>query len=68
MDVIDLHQALERLVQSNSDQARIVELHIFGGLSIREVAETLEVSRTTVETRWRFARAWLHDQLGGSER
>jgi RNA polymerase sigma factor (TIGR02999 family) len=66
LDMIDLHQALEHLAQSNPQQAQVVELHIFGGLSIGEVAKTLGVSRTTVETRWRFARAWLRDQLGGS--
>ncbi len=68
VDVIDLHQARERLAQSHPDPSQVVELHIFSGLSIGEIAKTLGVSRTTVETRWRFARAWLHDQLGGSER
>jgi RNA polymerase sigma-70 factor, ECF subfamily len=68
VDVIDLHEALERLAESHPDQALVVELHIFGGLSIGEVARTLKVSRTTVETRWRFARAWLHGQLGGTDR
>ena len=68
VDVLDLHQALERLGQSYPDQAKVVELHIFGGLSIPEVAKTLRRSCTTVETRWRFARAWLRDELGGSKR
>ena len=44
-----------------------MEFRFFGGLSIPEVAETLGVSDTTVETDWRFARAWLRGQLGGSE-
>jgi RNA polymerase sigma factor (TIGR02999 family) len=67
LDVIDLHEALDCLAQAYPHQAQVVELHVFGGLSIPEVARTLGVSRTTVETRWRFARAWLRGQLGGSQ-
>ena len=64
VDVIDLHQALERLAQSNPDQARVVELHIFGGLSIGEIATTLVVSRhdrrdpLAVRTRLAARPAW----------
>jgi hypothetical protein len=39
---------------------------ILGGLSVPEVATALAVSDTTVEGDWRYARAWLHDQLGGA--
>ena len=46
--------------------AQVVDLRFFGGLSVPEVAETLEVSDTTVEGDWRFARAWLRGQLGES--
>ena len=68
LDVIDLHQALERLAQAYPRQAQVVELRFFGGLSVPEVVKTLGVSDTTVESDWRFARAWLRGQLGGSER
>jgi RNA polymerase sigma-70 factor, ECF subfamily len=68
LDVIDLHQALDRLAQAHPRQAQVVTLRFFGGLSIPEVAETVGVSDTTIETYWRFARAWLRGQLGGSER
>jgi DNA-directed RNA polymerase specialized sigma24 family protein len=44
----------------------VVELRFFGGLSVPEVAEALEVSAATVEGDWRFARAWLRGQLGGT--
>jgi RNA polymerase sigma factor (TIGR02999 family) len=67
LDVIDLHQALERLAESYPRHARVVELRFFGGMSIPEVVETLGVSDTTVETDWRFARAWLRGKLGGSD-
>jgi RNA polymerase sigma factor (TIGR02999 family) len=66
LDVIDLHQALERLGQSHPRQAQVVTLRFFGGLSVADVALTLAVSDTTVESDWRFARAWLRGQLGGS--
>ncbi len=67
LDVIDLHQALERLAQAYPRQAEVVTLRFFAGLSTPEVVETLGVSATTVESDWRFARAWLRGQLGGSE-
>jgi RNA polymerase sigma factor (TIGR02999 family) len=67
LDVIDLHQALERLAAVYPRQAQVVTLRFFGGLSVPEVVETLGVSDTTVESDWRFARAWLRGQLGGSE-
>jgi RNA polymerase sigma factor (TIGR02999 family) len=68
LDVIDLHHALERLAQAYPRQAQVVELRFFCGMSIPEVVETLGVSDTTVESDWRFARAWLRGQLRGSER
>jgi DNA-directed RNA polymerase specialized sigma24 family protein len=63
----ELHQALERLAQVHSHQARVVTLRFFGGLSVPEVTETLAVTDTTVESDWRFARARLRGQLGGSD-
>jgi RNA polymerase sigma-70 factor, ECF subfamily len=65
-DVLDLHQALVRLAEAYPRQAQVVELRFFGGLSIPDVVATLGVSDTTVETDWRFARAWLRGQLGDS--
>jgi RNA polymerase sigma factor (TIGR02999 family) len=67
LDVIALHEALERLAQGHPRRAQVVDLRYFGGLSVPEVAEALEVSATTVESDWRFARAWLKGELGGSE-
>ena len=68
LEVLAIHEALDRLAQAHPRQAQVVTLRFFGGLSVPEVAESLEVSTTTVESDWRFARAWLEGQLGGSER
>jgi RNA polymerase sigma factor (TIGR02999 family) len=67
LDIIALHEALDRLAQAHPRQAHVVTLRFFGGLSVPEVAEALAVSVTTVESDWRFARAWLKGHLGGSE-
>src|SRR5262245_29534452 len=66
LDVIALHEALDRLAREHPRPAQVVTLRFFGGLSVPEVAEALAVSGTTVESDWRFARAWLKGQLGGS--
>jgi RNA polymerase sigma factor (TIGR02999 family) len=63
VDMIELDDALKRLAELNERHGRIVELRFFGGLSIEETAEVLNVSHATVEREWRFARAWLHRQL-----
>jgi RNA polymerase sigma factor (TIGR02999 family) len=64
LDVIALHEALERLTALHERQALVVVLRFFTGLSVPEVAEVLEVSVATVEGDWRIARAWLRGQLG----
>jgi RNA polymerase sigma factor (TIGR02999 family) len=66
LDVIALHEALERLAQEHPRPAQVVTLRFFGGLSVPEVAESLAVSDTTIESDWRFARAWLKGRLGGT--
>jgi RNA polymerase sigma factor (TIGR02999 family) len=66
LDVIALHEALDRLAQEHPRPAQVVELRFFGGLTVPEVAEALAVSDTTIESDWRFARAWLKGQLGGT--
>jgi RNA polymerase sigma factor (TIGR02999 family) len=67
LDVLALHEALDRLACEHPRPARVVDLRFFGGVSIAEAAEVLEVSDTTVEADWRFARAWLREQLGGQD-
>jgi RNA polymerase sigma factor (TIGR02999 family) len=67
VDVLELHGALERLAQLDARQARLVELRYFGGLSIDETAEALEISAATVKREWATARAWLKRELMSSE-
>lgn len=63
VDVLALHQALERLAVFDPQQARIVELRYFAGLTIEEVAEVVGVSEATVARDWTFAKAWLRASL-----
>src|SRR6201987_1863942 len=62
-EVIDLHEALERLATLDARKAQVVELKYFGGLDYDEMAEVLKVSSITVRRDWRFARAWLYTEL-----
>ena len=63
IDLLALNEALEELTQMDPQQAQIVELKFFGGLSIDETAEVLGISHATVERDWKMARAWLRRQL-----
>lgn len=63
MDIESLDQALERLAQFDEQQARIVELRFFGGLSIEETATALGISPATVKRDWAVAKAWLFREL-----
>ncbi len=67
LDVLALHEALERLAKLSPRQARIVELRFFGGLSIPETADTLDLGETQVKADWAMARAWLQAELAGDE-
>ncbi len=67
IDVLAVDDALTRLSQLDPQQARIVELRYFGGLSIAETAEALAVSDATVKRDWRTARAWLHRAMQHGE-
>lgn len=64
-DVLDLHEALERLAALDADQARLVELRYFGGLTIEETGAVLGVSPATVKREWAIARGWLRRELRG---
>lgn len=63
VDVLILDEALEHLANFDARQARIVELHFFGGLTFLEIAEVLKVAERTVEREWSMARAWLKGEL-----
>ena len=62
-DVIQLDEALTRLAEFDPQQAHLVELRFFGGLSIEEAAAVLGVSRTTVKRNWNVSKAWLAREL-----
>jgi RNA polymerase sigma factor (TIGR02999 family) len=64
VDVLAVHEALNRLAARDAGQARVVELRFFGGLSVDEIALVLEVSEATVKRTWRLARAFLSRDLG----
>lgn len=65
LDFVELHEALARLQKIDPDLHDLVELRFFSGLAHAEVAELLGVSLSTIERRWRLARAWLRGELGG---
>lgn len=65
IDVEALHEALERLAERDERKAKLVELRFFGGLSIEEAADVLQISPATAKRDWTMARAWLHQQLFG---
>ena len=60
-----LDEALTRLEALDPEQARIVELRYFIGLSVEETADALGLSPATVKRRWSLARAWLFRELSG---
>ena len=63
VDLIALDEALTRLAEIDSEQARLVELRYFSGLSLEETAEALHISRATAAREWNVARAWLRREL-----
>lgn len=65
--LLSLQDALERLSELDERQGRVVELRLFAGLTVEEVAEVLGVSKRTVEGDWKHARVWLARELGQGE-
>lgn len=65
IDILALHEALERLSKLDARWGRIVELHFFGGLSFEEIASVLELSERTVKRDWALARIWLFKEISG---
>jgi RNA polymerase sigma factor (sigma-70 family) len=63
VDILALDEAMRRLAAFDPRKSRLVELKFFGGLSIEEIAEVLEVSHATVEREWAVARAWLYREI-----
>ncbi|MEO6655156.1 MAG: sigma-70 family RNA polymerase sigma factor [Pyrinomonadaceae bacterium] len=63
VDLIGLNEALEDLEEFEPQQAKIVELRFFGGLTIDEAAHVLEISPATVNREWAIAKTWLYRRL-----
>lgn len=66
-ELVDLDDALTRLASDHPRPAQVVECRFFGGLSIDETADFLEVSPTTVKRDWLLARTWLYRDLHGGD-
>jgi RNA polymerase sigma factor (TIGR02999 family) len=66
-DLIALDDALNRLARLDEQQAQIVELRYFGGLTIEETADVLGISPATIKRDWKLTRTWLYRELGGAD-
>lgn len=64
-ELLGLDEALKRLESRNPRHARVVECRFFGGMSVEDTAEALDISPRTVKSDWALARAWLYDELKG---
>jgi RNA polymerase sigma factor (TIGR02999 family) len=62
-ELLTLDSALTRLVAMDARRGRVVELHVFGGLTLEEIAEALGVAVITVHRDWRVAKAWLTQEM-----
>ena len=63
IDVLALHEALQKLEQESPQRSQVVELRFFGGLTNEEVAAVLGVTERTVYRMWEYARTWLHREM-----
>jgi RNA polymerase sigma-70 factor, ECF subfamily len=66
-ELIALEEALEELAKLDQRKSQVVELRYFGGLSLEETAEVLQISLMTVRRDWRAAKAWLYRRLKAEE-
>jgi RNA polymerase sigma factor (TIGR02999 family) len=68
LDIVALHEALEKMAGLDERQAKVVELRIFGGMTAEETARMLNVSTRTVERDWKMGQAWLRRELSERDR
>jgi RNA polymerase sigma factor (TIGR02999 family) len=64
LDLLALDRALTELEALDPRLVRLVELRFFGGLSLEEMTEEMQLSRATVTREWAFAKTWLQQRLG----
>jgi RNA polymerase sigma factor (TIGR02999 family) len=62
-DLLSLNEALNHLSEIDPQQSRVVELRVFGGLTVEDTAQALGISPRTVKREWSMAKAWLHQQI-----
>lgn len=67
LELLALDEALKRLATMDEQQAQIVELRYFGGLTIEETAKVLDISPATIKRDWKMTKAWLFRELGGND-
>lgn len=65
--MVELNEALKRLEKLDERKSRIVLLKYFAGLSIKEIADALGLAPSTVSLEWKFAKAWLREEMGDGE-
>jgi RNA polymerase sigma factor (TIGR02999 family) len=65
VDLLALNEALDKLSKMDSQQAEIVELRYFGGLTIEETAEVMGIAPATIKRDWKLTRTWLYRELSG---
>ena len=68
LNLLAVDDALTRLEQIDPEKSRMVELRFFSGLSVEETAEVMGVSPRTIDRQWQTAKAWLHREIGVSDR
>jgi RNA polymerase sigma factor (TIGR02999 family) len=66
-DLLALNQALQKLEQQDKRKAELVKLRYFAGLTIEEAAKALDISTTTADRDWLYARAWLRVEIEGTQ-
>jgi RNA polymerase sigma factor (TIGR02999 family) len=64
-ELLALHEALEQFAARDPLKAKLVELRFFAGLTLEQAAECLDISLSTADRAWRYARAWLYSAMAG---
>lgn len=67
VDLLALDEAITRLAALSERKGRLVEMRCFGGMTLEQCADALDVARSTVTEDWRFIRAWMRREIYGSD-
>lgn len=66
-EILPLHESLEQLAFHDPVKAKLVELRFFGGLTLEQAADVLNISLSTADRGWRYARAWLYASMSDAQ-